>query len=76
MIINGVTLEAEAKFFPVGHGLTYAFKIGDFHVLFDINSQCDLNALASFYGDKEIDIMVLSHFHEDHVNGVEELYCC
>ena len=74
MIINGVTLEAEAQFFPVGHGLTYAFKIGSFHVLFDINQQCDLNALASFYGNKEIDIMVLSHFHEDHVSGVKNLY--
>lgn len=41
-------MSIRAKFFPVGHGLTYAFKIGTFHLLFDIRKNCDFNELELF----------------------------
>lgn len=41
-------MSIRAKFFPVGHGLTYAFKIETFHLLFDIRKNCDFNELELF----------------------------
>lgn len=66
-------MEIKGKFFPVGHGLTYAFKIDSFHVLFDIRKNCDFNELRDFYGNKNIDILVISHFDIDHSDGIQEL---
>lgn len=67
-------MEIQAKFFPVGHGLTYAFKVDKCHVLFDINKRCDFDNLEAFFGNKTIDVMIISHFHTDHTNGIKELY--
>lgn len=67
-------MEIQAKFFPVGHGLTYAFKIDKFHILFDINRSCNFNDLEAFFGDKSIDVMIISHFHADHMNGIIKLH--
>lgn len=69
-------MQIQAKFFPVGQGLTYAFKVDKCHVLFDINNNCDFDALENFFGNKTIDIMVISHFHADHMNGIKKLYKC
>lgn len=67
-------MDIKGKFFPVGQGLTYAFKVENVHMLFDIRKQCNLKELEQFYGDKKIDFMILSHFHDDHMNGVDKLY--
>ncbi len=67
-------MDIRGKFFAVGQGLTYAFVVDQAHVLFDINKKCDIAALENFYGSKQIDIMVISHFHMDHMDGVKELY--
>lgn len=67
-------MDIRGKFFAVGQGLTYAFVVDQAHVLFDINKKCDFAALESFYGSKQIDIMILSHFHMDHMDGVKKLY--
>ena len=67
-------MDIMGKFFPVGHGLTYAFKIEKHHMLFDISKQCNLIELEKFYGNKEINFMILSHFHNDHMGGVCDLY--
>ena len=66
-------MDIKGKFFPVGHGLTYAFKIDDVHVLFDINRKCNLKDLNQFFGDQNIDFMILSHLHNDHINGLKKL---
>lgn len=72
-------MDIRGKFFPVGLGLTYAFKISDVigvndvHLLYDINRKCDMKELEIFYGNKEIDYLILSHLHADHVNGVDKL---
>lgn len=69
--------DIKGKYFPVGHGLTYGFKLNDYHILFDIakpkNMGKILNDLSDFYGDKSIDILSLSHFHVDHVAGIGDL---
>ena len=72
-------MDIRGKFFPVGHGLTYAFKIGDVsgvndvHLLYDINRKCDMKELENFYGNKVIDYLILSHLHADHMDGVGKL---
>ena len=72
-------MDIKGKFFPVGHGLTYAFKIGDVsgvndvHLLYDINRKCDMKELENFYGNKVIDYLILSHLHADHMDGVGKL---
>lgn len=67
-------MEIKGKFFPVGHGLTYAFKVGSLNVLFDITQRCNLDDLENFYGSKTIDILVISHFDADHSDGIHNLY--
>lgn len=67
-------MEIKGKFFPVGHGLTYAFKVGALNVLFDITQRCNLDDLEKFYGSKTIDILVISHFDADHSDGIHNLY--
>ena len=73
-------MNIRGKFFPVGLGLTYAFKINevsgvnDVHLLYDINRECDMKELENFYGNKEIDYLILSHLHADHMNGVDKLF--
>lgn len=67
-------MEIKGKFFAVGHGLTYAFKIDSFHVLFDIRKNCDFDELEHFYGNRNIDILVISHFDIDHSDGIQGLY--
>ena len=72
-------MDIGGKFFPVGHGLTYAFKINnvsgakDLHVLYDIRKACDMKELEKFYGNKIIDFLILSHLHTDHIDGVGKL---
>lgn len=67
-------MSIRGKFFPVGHGLTYAFKIGRFHLLFDIRKKCNFTELENFFdGKKEIDIMVISHFDVDHSDGIQKI---
>ena len=67
-------MEIKGKFFPVGHGLTYAFKVECVNVLFDIRKNCDLVELEKFYGNKNIDILIISHFDADHSDGIHNLY--
>jgi hypothetical protein len=67
-------MSIKGKFFPVGHGLTYGFKINDFNLLFDITKKRNLlNDVERFFGSTHIDTLILSHFHDDHVDGVNNL---
>lgn len=65
------------RYFPVGHGLTYGFKIDDYHILFDIAKSTKMSSLIcdlkNFFGNRFIDILTLSHFHYDHINGIQKL---
>lgn len=42
MVIKG-------KYFAVGHGLTYGFKVGPYNVLFDINKNKEKKILQKNY---------------------------
>lgn len=53
-------MDIRGKFFPVGLGLTYAFKISDVigvndvHLLYDINRKCDMKELEIFMEIKRL----------------------
>ncbi|MES2654055.1 MAG: MBL fold metallo-hydrolase [Bacteroidota bacterium] len=67
------------SFYPVGQGCFYAGKImNKFTVVFDCGSISRRiyldNAIDAFkLKHKKIDLLVISHFDEDHVNGVADL---
>lgn len=69
--------DIRGKYFPVGKGLTYGFKIDDFHILFDIarfSKNCSLlYDLEYFYENRNLDILSISHFDDDHMGGIKDL---
>jgi len=68
-------MKVENKYFPVGKGLTYGLKISNFHMLFDIRNKNNvMNDIGAFYTLKYVDILVISHFHKDHMDGLNLLY--
>jgi len=65
-------------FHPVGQGLFYSGQINDFHFVYDCGArpgkQYAQAALASYKApDAPLDLLIISHFHEDHTNAVEDL---
>ncbi len=66
-----------SQFHPVGHGLFYSCKIGNFTVVYD----CGSAKGADTYGKaiktsgigNTIDLLIISHFHHDHINGIKAL---
>ncbi|MGL4902776.1 MAG: MBL fold metallo-hydrolase [Cetobacterium sp.] len=77
-IDENMYIVAERSVYPVGHGGFHGEKIGeDFHFIFDCGSknQKNLNDLIekNYKDITEIDLLVISHFHEDHYNGLSKL---
>ncbi|MGL6130994.1 MAG: hypothetical protein ACRCZ9_05210 [Fusobacteriaceae bacterium] len=69
---------AERNIYPVGHGGFHEEKIGEhFHFIFDCGSKNEkhLNDLIekNFQNVQKIDLLVISHFHDDHYNGFLKL---
>lgn len=70
-------------FHPVGHGAFYTEKIQcsqsgkTYNIVYDCGSRKtkEINAAidAAFAQGEKIDILFLSHFHNDHINGLEYL---
>lgn len=72
----------EFKFYPVGQGCFYAGSIKkdeeEFVIVYDCGTASSrrflLDSIAKFKRDyKKIDLLMISHFDEDHVNGLSEL---
>ena len=67
-------------FMPVGQGAFYIEKFNDgFTVVYDCGSYkntsiVEKNIKNSILDTKKIDLLVISHYHEDHINGLEYLF--
>lgn len=72
-------MEAIRSFYPVGQGAFYGEYLPEynFNIVYDCGSKNKLalnRCINSYhYVNKDIDILFISHFHEDHINGVEDL---
>lgn len=71
-------------FHPVGQGAFYTERFYDrdennvFNMVYDCGTISKRQSLyteitTSFQTDDEIDILFVSHFHEDHINGIDRL---
>ena len=67
-------------FHNVGQGLFYSGRIEDFNFIYDCGSEKKrhLESVVSDFkrrklGDSSIDLLILSHLHDDHVSGLDAL---
>ena len=64
------------KFHPVGQGLFYTGNLanGTYNFVYDCGSSSKINfSNCSNYFNGHINFIAISHLHEDHINGLEEL---
>lgn len=70
------------NFFPVGQGLFYfgSIDFGKFTFVYDcgtetkgVNISAYIKEVARVCGGKKLDFLAISHFHWDHISGVQEL---
>ena len=72
-------MKVKFEFHKVGQGLFYTGKIGEFNFVYDCGSERKnplLDAIRSYEGNfhKEgMDMLIISHFHRDHVSGLDYL---
>ena len=72
-------IKYEQKFHPIGQGLFYSSSLQldeiSANVIFDCGSENIelINNEIDQYGNKDIDILIISHLHYDHVSGLEYL---
>jgi len=76
--MNAIT-KVIRTFHPVGHGAFYTeeFETEDFFMIYDCGTHGKIKGLEAII-KKEIkgefiDLLVISHFHKDHISGVEYL---
>ena len=81
------TVHVHQMFHAVGHGTFFTGMIdsdqgNQFHWIYDCGSKRPTRVIAEMDGleawprwahDKDLDLLVVSHFDNDHVNGLEEL---
>ena len=65
---------------PVGQGLFYTGKIGNFNMVYDCGEMNGPDTIVDLIKDykhklknSKIDMLIVSHLHWDHVSGLEEL---
>ena len=70
-------IDFNLKFHPVGFGLFSSGKIGNFRFVYDCGStkkrvveQC---VIDEFTGCSELGLLAISHFHKDHISGIQKL---
>lgn len=71
-------LNLSFEFHNVGQGLFYSGRIGAFDFVYDCGSKCKTGHLMRVIKNytsrtSELDLLILSHLHEDHVSGLDTL---
>ncbi len=65
------------QFHPVGQGLFYSGQFNEFRFVYDCGTDSGQvymdRALNGYEVDGKLDLLILSHFHDDHINGVKKL---
>jgi beta-lactamase superfamily II metal-dependent hydrolase len=64
-------------FHPVGQGLFYSGRINDFRFVYDCGSESGRRyseaAIASYDATQPLGLLIISHFHADHMNAIRAL---
>lgn len=63
-------------FHSVGQGAFYTEKFDNFTMVYDCGSKkeyIDKEIKTSFEKDEDVNLLFISHFHEDHINGLDTL---
>lgn len=73
-----MTVYSEFKLWPVGQGLFYSGKIRKEDISFEFIYDCGgkqsiISNIVDDFSNKEIDMLVISHFDNDHINGLPYL---
>lgn len=75
-----VYMHSEFKLWPVGQGIFYSGNIdGKFNFIYDCggdvpNIDLAVDDYISEMNIKELDMLIISHFDEDHINGLPRLF--
>lgn len=79
-----MTMTVYFEYHPVGQGLFYSGRLGKFRFVYDCGAGTSYKtpapdasaAIADYtagWDDRPLDMLVLSHLHSDHMNGVRQL---
>lgn len=71
-------IKGKFQFYPVGHGLFYTGQINKFNFVFDCGGGQSITIAVDDYKrnileDYKLDILFISHLHNDHINGIPNL---
>jgi len=77
-------IDCKFQFYNVGQGLFYTGKIGDFNFVYDCGGDSNSGSKPDYIGNSiskyieedgvdKLDMLVLSHIHNDHTNGIDDL---
>ncbi|MBU7047213.1 MAG: MBL fold metallo-hydrolase [Theionarchaea archaeon] len=72
-------MKVRFEFHKVGQGLFYTGKIGEFNFVYDCGSKQKnplVDAIRSYksnFHERGMDMLIISHFHSDHVSGLDYL---
>jgi len=72
--MNQKNIEFEFQFHNVGQGLFYTGEIENFHFVYDCGGESSyIDNAVKKYSQTDLDLLVLSHIHDDHINGLNQL---
>jgi ribonuclease BN (tRNA processing enzyme) len=71
-------IDTKVKFHPVGFGLFSSGSIGNFKYVYDCgqlksNRRVNKCITNEFDHKTQLDLIVISHLHQDHINGIKKL---
>ena len=71
-------IHCESVFHSVGQGLFYSMKLDNFNMVYDCGSKAQQPLTTEINNFKNgisgvLDLLIISHFHDDHVSGLDTL---
>ena len=78
--IPNPTFQCLFDFHSVGQGLFYSGRINQLRFVYDCGSNSGrqyldkaINQYTDRYGSEQLSLLIVSHFHQDHINGINQL---
>lgn len=73
------SVQYHSRFHGVGQGLFYSLRVNNQVIVYDCGvdtkkEQLLIEINSGIFSDKVIHLFIISHFHNDHINGIRELH--